>query len=221
MLVAALALLLLAACGGDDKKPQATATPRPAVVTVENMTLQEVNEGYAFNVRYPRTGVAAADTRARQIIDDIAAQVRKESQQAPPARAARYTFDGSFTTVSTGPDVLSLRMDLATYTGGAHGAHYIFGLNYDLRSGRGLDVDDALKMAGLTLTHLSEETKSQLNTKLGRDFIFPDGADAKKDNFKTFLISADKLTFVFQEYQVAPYSSGPQEVGFPRKASAN
>ena len=47
--------------------------------------------------------------------------------------------------------------------------------------------------------------------------MFEEGADTNPENFSSFVISADKVTFIFQQYQVAAYAAGPQEVSFERK----
>jgi len=214
-----------AACGGDAGPSKAnaassTATPaataEPAKINITTQSINEDADRYTIRVSYPQTGLATADAQIKKIIDANVAQIKdatKDGPKGPPpvSAAGKYTLDGSFTTILAGPDIVSINLSISTYTGGAHGAHAIFGLKFD-KTGKALILDDALRMAGLTLTQLSDQVTQQLKAKLGRDFLFPEGATADPKNFNTFLISADKVTFVFQEYQVAPYVAGIQQI---------
>jgi hypothetical protein len=56
----------------------------------------------------------------------------------------------------------------------------------------------------------------QLSSRLG-DAFFEEGVRATAQNFGTFRIGRQDVTFVFNNYQVAPYAAGPQEVSFRRK----
>ena len=56
----------------------------------------------------------------------------------------------------------------------------------------------------------------QLKVILGEDIIAPEGADPKPENYNVFLVGKDKVTFIFNNYQVAPYAAGHQEVWFSR-----
>ena len=116
-----------------------------------------------------------------------------------------------------GSDIISVKLLLSQDTGGAHPNTVAVGVNVDPKTGRALTLDDALALTGMSLGQVAAESLAQLKAKLGADMIFPEGADPKPENYGTFLVSASAVTFVFQSYQVAPYSSGMQEVSFPRK----
>jgi hypothetical protein len=220
------ATLMASACGGDSgpssaKASASTTTPAATAPAKVNITTQSINEDtdrYLIKLSYPQTSIAAADTQIKKIIDAAVADIKnatKDGPKGPPVSAAgKYTLDGSFTTILGGPDIISISLSISTYTGGAHGSHVIYGLNFD-KTGKALTLDDALSMTRLTLAQLSDQLTQQLKTKLGRDFLFPDGVSADPKNFDTFLISADKITFVFQEYQVAPYVAGIQQLSVP------
>lgn len=90
------------------------------------------------------------------------------------------------------------------------------GENFDRATGKELSLDDALTLTGLTLQQVSDGARGQLQAKLGQDFIFPDGASPSPDNFSAFVVTPNAVTFIFQEYQVGPYSVGAQEASFPR-----
>ena len=70
----------------------------------------------------------------------------------------------------------------------------------------------------MTIEEVSAQTADQLKAKLDTAF-FPDGASPDPKNYQTFIVGPDKVTFIFQDYQVGPYAAGPQEVSFPRKST--
>lgn len=199
--------------------PAHAQTPAPARAPLAIVAEHIVEEGpnYAIKVTWPRTGLAAADRKVKQLIDPMIADVKRDSQLDTSSRA-KYEVQASFTTSLAGPDLLSIRLLLYTYTGGAHGSTQIYGLNVDVASGRELNLDDALAMLGLTLPELADRAAAQLRTKLGDEMIFPEGAKPTRDNYSTFVIGRDQVTFVFQQYQVAPYAAGIAEVSLPRKS---
>jgi hypothetical protein len=43
-----------------------------------------------------------------------------------------------------------------------------------------------------------------------KDLTFGKGLDPKLENFATFFVSGNKIIFQFQNYQIGPYSEGPQ-----------
>ena len=71
-------------------------------------------------------------------------------------------------------------------------------------------------MIGMTLEQVSAAATSQLKAKLG-DAMFEEGANTNPENFSSFIISNDKVTFIFQPYQVAAYAAGPQEISVERR----
>jgi len=226
LLVPALVVALTAvACGGDSTSPLTRATSTtvaptvaPGRINITTQTIAEETDRYVIKLSYPQTGIAAADAQIKKIVDANVADIKDAAKdpRAVNSAAGRYTLDGGFTTSLAGPDIVSISLGVSNYLGGAHGAHHIFGLNFD-KTGKALTLDDALAMTKLTLTQLADQLRQQLTAKLGRDFIFPEGVTPDRKNFETFLVSADQVTFVFQEYQVAPYVAGIQQVAVPRR----
>ena len=116
-----------------------------------------------------------------------------------------------------GADVVRVALWISEYTGGAHPNTVIIGVNVDRKTGKDVTLDDALLMIEKTLPEVSGESLVQLKAVLGEDMLFPEGAEPKADNYSVFLVSKDKVTFIFNNYQVAPYSAGPQSAEFARK----
>ncbi len=177
--------------------------------------IQEDTNAYTINAQYPQFGIPAIDTQIKAAVESAVNEFKTSPANPPDSATPKITFDGTFDSVYAGPDVVSVELILSQYTGGAHSLTLLSGLNYDRTTGRQLVLDDALKMIGLTVDQVSAQASSQFKQKFGDNF-FANGADTNPENFSSFVISADKVTFIFQEYQVAAYSEGSQEISFPR-----
>jgi hypothetical protein len=197
----------------DTPVPQATPLP-PLEITVA--TLSEGDANYSIDVEYPQMGLPF-DATIEQVVQNAAQTIRDLAKQSPPGSngSAPYSLTGGIDSTYIGPDIISVRLTLSSYTGGAHGSSTIYGFNFDRSDGHELTLDDALQLTGLSLDETAEQAKDQLTSKLN-DGIFADGALPTPENYSTFVLDADSVTFIFQEYQVAPYAAGPQEVSSPR-----
>jgi hypothetical protein len=130
--------------------------------------------------------------------------------------AAKNSFTGRFDNVYLGSDIVSVELILSSYTGGAHPSTIFSGVAYDRTTGKRLELADALKLIGKSVAQVSAESSVSLKGQLRDSFMFKEGADTNPENFSSFLVTKGAVTFVFQQYQVAPYSFGPQRVSFPR-----
>ncbi len=171
---------------------------------------------YKIEVHYPVFGIPAVDAKIKSTVDTAVNAFKQYPPNPPEMSSPQNEFVGSFDSAYVGPDVVSVALTFSEYTGGAHSNNAIFGVNIDPRTGKELTLDDALALTGKTLQQVSAESLAQLKAKFGADIIFPEGADPKPANYAVFLVGKDKVTFVFNVYQVAPYAAGPQYVEFPR-----
>lgn len=197
-------------------RPIVSAPPSASEsIEMTTATIEESTTTYMVDARYPQFGIPAIDT---QIMNAVRAGV-DEFEALPPnppdSATAQMTFSGTFDKVYVGPDIISLELVLSQYTGGAHSIALLSGMNFDRASGRLLMLDDALEMIGLTVHDVSAQASAYFTQKFG-DSFFVDGVNTNPENFSSFTISKDKVTFIFQEYQVAAYAAGPQEFSFER-----
>lgn len=187
-------------------------------IQVATAAEREKTDTYIIDAKYPQFGIPAIDAEIKERIGLSIDAFKKDAQEAgpPPADAFPYEFQSAFESVYVGEDVISAKIVASSYLGGAHPLAIVNALNFNRQSGRSLTLNDALAMVGLTLEDVAAEAKRQLGEKLGADLISPEGADSLPENYSTFFVSGDKVTFVFQPYQVAPYAAGAQEVSFTR-----
>lgn len=192
------------------------ATSTPEIVRVTTQRVDEEAPTYTIDVQYPHFGISAIDTKIDALIKERILEFKSIPPNPPEMASPQNELTILFESTYIGPDAVSFKLIISEYTGGAHPNSQFSGLNYDRASGRQLFQNDAFKMIGRTAAQVSVSSTAQLKAKLGDAFL-PEGANSNPENFRSFLISEDKVTFIFQPYQVAYYAAGPQEVSFERK----
>jgi hypothetical protein len=216
-------ILVLAACIGalyllaPYVHPVQAPDTSPSGVEVTTQTVHEDTDAYTIDVQYPQVGIASIDAQIKKAVDDALAEFRSLPQNPQDSATPQNDFTGRFDKVYVGPDAVSAELILSEYTGGAHPMTIFSGVNFDRTTGKPLVLNDALKMTGLTIDQLSAQATAKLKAQLGDGFQFSEGANTNPENFSSFLIGTSSVTFIFQQYQVAAYVYGPQEVSFPKK----
>lgn len=194
---------------------QTATTTVPHVLVTTAYARNETPE-YLIDVQYPQFGIPTIDEKIGKIVNDIITEFKTLPPNPPDMNSPQNELTARFDSAYVGPDIVSVKLIISEYSGGAHPNSLFSGLNFDRASGRQLLQGDAFKMIGLTAQQVSVAATAQLKERLG-DTMFEEGANSNPENFSSFIISADKVTFIFQPYQVAAYAAGPQEVSFERK----
>jgi hypothetical protein len=113
-----------------------------------------------------------------------------------------------------GPHTLTYIVNVASYTGGAHGLEAPSTFTFDAATGKQLALADLFTDTGY-LARLSSIARTDLPAMEG-DYANPefiaDGTEPTADNFKNFYIEGDTLYLLFPPYQVAPYVVGTVEL---------
>ena len=193
-----------------------TPVPEPSEVSVTTETVQEDSEEHLIDAEYPQFGAATIDADIKSKIETTIRDFKAIPPSPPEVLTPKNEFSASFEDVYIGPDVISLKLVFSEYTGGAHPISIVSGLNYERATGRQLLQSDAFAMLGLSVEEVSVQATAELRAKLGTS-MFEEGANSNPENFSSFVISEDRITFIFQPYQVASYAAGVQEVSFERK----
>src|SRR3989338_7696752 len=200
--------------------PTLSTGPAPAAtsteVTVQEKVITESTDAYKIDAHYPQFGIPAFDAEVQAAIDVALAEFRSYPPNPRDSSTPQNELVSSYNSVYIGPDVASVALSISEYTGGAHGNTVVIGVNVDRTTGKEISLDDALALIGKTLPQVAEASLIHLKATLGEDLTFPEGASATAENYGTFLVSEDRVTFVFNNYQVAPYAAGQQHVWFKR-----
>lgn len=118
--------------------------------------------------------------------------------------------------------VIMVRMSVeGMQAGRAHPYHNHHVINFDLTKGKVLALADLFKPKSNFLKLIAEYSRKQLlknSSDLTMAEMVKQGTKADPKNFRNWNIQNDTLLFTFEEYQVAPYVNGPQEVEIPYAA---
>ena len=132
-------------------------------------------------------------------------------------------YDLSFGDIRTSGKYLGFMFNVTTYfLGDAHPSVQVFAVNYDTEAKKEASLKDVFSpLSSNYLNIFSELTYKELKSRVEReeltsseDFI-KEGTTADKKNFSCFNLKGSEVIVVFNQYQVAPYSSGISEVSIP------
>lgn len=236
VLIIIFVLIFLFTRGGNKAESPLVSTSTPSTLEQKMLvvpkTIKEENkvEGYVINITYPQvTGLAHSDAEIKinkNIKAKIDATVRdfqksNNGVREPLPGADPSTLDIAYTVQSntTIPNLVSIRMTESFFeSGAAHPGQYIETLNYNTSTGVEISLEDIF-VGSTYLQRLSSYTRDVLEKKIGNDEnLYPQinsGTEPVEDNFATFIFADTGLIVVFQEYQVAAYAAGVQEVLIP------
>jgi len=105
--------------------------------------------------------------------------------------------------------------------GRAHPYHLHKVLNYDLSSGKVLQLNELFKPHSPFLKIIANYCKNALTKKLQDKWMIDGGTKPKPENYKNWNLEQDNLLITFDEYQVAPYVYGAQEIHIPYSVLKN
>ena len=169
---------------------------------------------YKIDVAYPVFGIPQIDSHTKSIVQKAVMDFKNNPPNPTPV-AAKNEMIGMYGDVYSDEDIISAKMEIYQFTGGAHGGTVTYGLSFDQKAGTLLTLDDALTLTGMSLGQISEAAKKQLTMRFGM-VQFPEGAAPTPENYSTFIVSKDAVTFIFQQYQVEAYAYGMPEISIPR-----
>jgi hypothetical protein len=108
-------------------------------------------------------------------------------------------------------DIIGCHVNWYEYTGGAHGRTFITCRNYRLEDGSIVTLDDYLKpgyesvLIPILDNLLLREAGCESRSELDRHGYFSETPMFVPDNFE---IRKDSIAFIFNQYEIAPYSTG-------------
>ncbi|MES3005918.1 MAG: DUF3298 domain-containing protein [Patescibacteria group bacterium] len=209
----------------------ATTTPptleQKMVVTSKIIKDENSKAGYSINVIYPQlSGLTRSDaqikinksisTNINELISDFKKSNNDVSDSLPGSGLSTLDVTYSIQPNTTIPNLISIRLIESFFeSGAAHPGHFIETLNYNTSTGMEVTLDDVFSSSDY-LQRISSYTRAELQKKIGSDEnIYPQitsGTTPDKENFSSFMFADTGLIIIFQEYQVAAYAAGVQEV---------
>jgi len=132
---------------------------------------------------------------------------------------------GKIFTINSGAKILRQDSSLTTleiggymFQGGAHGATVTEFLNWDTKANKSLALSDILvkdykdKLNAVADTIFRHDEKLSMDASLAQDYFFKDNQFALNNNF---LITPLGLRFLYNQYEIKPYSAGQTVLFIP------
>jgi hypothetical protein len=156
--------------------------------------------------------------QAAAIVEELVADFKSgfEYLSDEPISAGSF-FQVTFVQLAPPGDILSIRFDVDGYSdGAAHPYHLTRTLNFDLETGQALSLDMLFRPDSDFLTLIADYCSAELATRdIGFELGFSGGADPLPENYRNWNLTYEGLLITFDEYQVAPYAAGMQQVLVP------
>ncbi len=224
--LAAFACSLPAVVGNPTIVPSETVVPLYQQVTLSSHADQEEHQRPNYSID-TQTPILEGSNDAR--LEDFNGLMKSIVQEEVDAfkewmaeTPAEPIIGGSFlavnfTQLSPPGNLLSIKFYIMFYfDGAAHPGHYSRTITYDLENGGEVSLE-RLFLAGTDyLGPISIYCMDALRERgVTLDEFWIGGAQPTPENYQNWNITAEGLLITFDEYQVAPYVAGPQEVVVP------
>lgn len=119
-------------------------------------------------------------------------------------------------------EVVSVLFYVTGYsTPAAHGYHFPVTFNFDLKTGRDIELARVFKPRSGYLRTIAQLCAADLERQFGWKYpsatspLFARGAEPKRENYTSWVVTRDGLVFIFEEYQVMSYADGEPKVLIP------
>jgi hypothetical protein len=161
--------------------------------------------------------VTAFNQRLTELVTNEVNTWRKSFQEnTTPTVGNGSSLEAKYNLVSQVGELWSFKFDFNFYSdGAAHPGSYSITLNYDLGQGKELTLADLFLPNADYLGAISQYCIAELSKQPFFEGPFAEGAQPKAENYRNWNIAPDGLLITFDEYQVAPYAAGPQQVTVP------
>jgi hypothetical protein len=189
---------------------------------------------YEIAAEYPQlTGSANPNSAkfneaVRSLVTKKVSEFKKEmatpEQQEMSSESMGSDLNIGYTVVLAQDDLISTKIDTGSYyRGAAHPNSYSEVLNYDLKNGQALKLNDLFKpgakylqaISSYSIRDLKRQSKAKGADGMLDDSLIEGGAAPAAKNFHSWTITKKGLGINFDSYQVGPYAAGPQYVLVP------
>lgn len=135
-----------------------------------------------------------------------------------------YVFEAinGYEIVRNDNKIFSVKMSDLAYAGGAHGSHYIEGLNFDLVNSKLIKFEDLFTVPkelyeDKLFNLINDKIKNMIENEDA--YFFDDYENNIKGAFKDnlFLLTDDGITFIYEEYEISAYAEGTKFIDISYK----
>jgi Protein of unknown function (DUF3298) len=145
------------------------------------------------------------------------ARFRDNLMQVQPMPGSPGSFyDQTYKILSPPGDLVSMKYQIMIYIqGAAHPGTHMRTVTYDLDAGSDVRMEQLFLPGSNYLERVANYCIGQLGSRNIGFESFSKGAQPLRENYGNWNITTDGLLITFDEYQVAAYAAGPQEVNVP------
>jgi len=123
-------------------------------------------------------------------------------------RSIEDSLDISYEVIFADKNLISIRFTHTVMASGQmHPIDYPMPVNYDLKNGRVLKLENLFKPKAQYLEAFSRFCRDELKKKYGEQ-LFIEGAEPKAKNYANWNIAPEGIMISFDDYQVGPHSMG-------------
>ncbi len=204
-----------------ENTPVSTIPTQWPSAIVRDQTITDSASYYTINAVYPVVKDDVINSYFKNFVTSAISQFKDDTSWAAgdganiaPAEASSLSLDIKYT------EQKSARADnfifsVTTYTGGAHGLQATQTFAFS-PTGQQIMLPALFKNGVTGLKTIAPYVQEELAKSPDADpQAIKDGTVPTEANFQNFIITDDGLTFIFDPYQVAPYSAGTQTVKVP------
>jgi hypothetical protein len=204
-----------------------TQAPLPLyqAVTLSGNTLEESGKAPDYTLKAVTPVLQGSrDLRVENFNQLVAARAEKSVDQfkqdlsmasVTPIAAGSF-FSLNYVLTSPPGNLLSLQLHIEGYSdGAAHPYHLTSSFNFDLEKGQEISLDQLFLPGVDYLQAISDYCSAELSKREIGFEMFSEGANPTLENYAVWNVSSEGLVITFNEYQVAAYAVGPQEVVIP------
>ena len=141
----------------------------------------------------------------------------KDSVRLPGA-SYDWSLETNYELHSLSLDLVSIRGQHYSYTGGAHGNTFYTGLNFFLKGDgaiAALEFETLFPASSQALEICSAHCIAELSEQGASDVVSGSLSSLDRDDLKTFTLDPHGMVFYFAPYHVGPYAQGMFQVRMP------
>ncbi len=240
-LVLSTLLASMLACGSTPTQPPATDTPKlpptqtslPTqtpeplfqLVTLASVLRNETSKTPAYILKAQIPALQGSDDqRVTNFNNEMTLLTQEEIakfkdnvvQVQPMPGVVGSSYDQQYQRLSPPGNLISLKFQIMIYIqGAAHPGTHMRTVTYDLEAGTDVKLAELFLPGSDFLERIANYCIAELGKRGISSETSTSGAKATPENYGNWNITQDGLLITFDEYQVAAYALGPQEVVVP------
>lgn len=197
------------------------------LVNIKEKSINEENNTILIQCLYPyletEKKIESVDKINKEIeqhlnmwISDLKDLAEKTKSQYKESKTEYRTFELNtvYKVTLNKENIISLYMDYYQYTGGAHGLTTRISYNFDLKTGNKIKLNNIFKEGYDYKAVIDKEINRQIDEHPEYYFSDKNAFKGIKTN-QEFYLTDKGIVIYFQQYEIAPYSSGIREFRIP------